>query len=40
MTKRIKLTDSLKTYAYGTRRNVPCKKEAIKYNYIIKQWKK
>ena len=32
--KRIQSIDSIETYAYGTRRNLVCKKEKIKYIYI------
>ena len=31
--------DSIETYAYGTRRDHACKKEEIKCNNVIKQYK-
>ena len=38
--KRIKSTDSLKTYAYGTSKNQLREKEQIKHNNIMKQYMK
>ena len=38
--KRIKLFDSIETYAYWMSKNQVSKKEEIKYNNIIKQYKK
>ena len=37
--KRIQSTDSTETYAYGTSKDLVCKKEEIEYNNIIKQYK-
>ena len=31
--------DSIETYAYGTRKDLVCKKGEIKYNNVIKQYK-
>ena len=31
--------DSIETYAYGTNKDLVCKKEEIKYNNKIKQYK-
>ena len=38
--KRIQSIDSVETYAYGTRKDLICKKEKTKCNSIIKQCKK
>ena len=38
--KRVQSIDSTERYAYGTRKNLVCKKEEIKCNNIIKQHKK
>ena len=38
--KRIQSSDLVETYAYGTRRNLLCKKEDIKCDNITKQYKK
>ena len=35
--KRSQSIDSIETYAYGTSKDVVCKKEEIKSNNIIKQ---
>ena len=32
-------TDLIETYAHGTSKDLICKKEEIKYNNIIKQYK-
>ena len=32
-------TDLIETYAHGTSKDLVCKKEEIKYNNIIKQYK-
>ena len=32
-------TDSIETYAYGMSKDIVCKKEEIKCNNIIKQYK-
>ena len=37
--KRIQSTNSIKTYAYKMSKGVVCKKEEIKCNNIIKQYK-
>ena len=37
--KRIQLIDSIETYAHGTSIDVICKKEEIKCNDIIKEYK-
>ena len=37
--KRIQSTDSTETYAYGTSKDLVCKKEEIEYNNIIKEYK-
>ena len=37
--KRIQPFDSTETYSYGTSKDLECKKEEIKYNNIIKQYK-
>ena len=37
---RIQSIDSKETYAYGTNKDLVSKKENIKYNNIIKQYKK
>ena len=37
--KRMQSIDSIETYAYGMNKNVVCKKEEIKCNNIIKQYK-
>ena len=37
--KRMQLIDSIETYAYGTSKDVIRKKEKIKRNNIIKQYK-
>ena len=37
--KRVKSIDSIKTYAYGTRKDLVCRKEEIKLNNIIKPYK-
>ena len=37
--KRIKSIDSIETYAYRTSEDLVCKKEEIKCNNIIKQYK-
>ena len=34
--KRMQLTDSIKTYAYGINKNLVCKKEEVKCSNIIK----
>ena len=38
--KKIQLIDSVETHAYGTRKDLICKKEKTKCNNIIKQCKK
>ena len=38
--KRIKPIDSIETYAQGTSKDLACKKEEIRCNNIIKQYKK
>ena len=38
--KRIQSSDLVETYAYGTRRNLLCKKEDMKCDNITKQYKK
>ena len=38
--KKIQWTDLIETYAYGTSKDLVCKKEEIKCNNIIKQYKK
>ena len=38
--KRIQPIDLIDTYAYGTRKDLECKKQEIKCNNIIKQYKK
>ena len=38
--KRIQSIDSVKAHAYGTRKDLICKKEKTKFNNIIKQCKK
>ena len=37
--KRIQSIDSIETYAYGTSKDLICKKEKTKVNKIIKQYK-
>ena len=37
--KRFQLTDSIESYAYGTRKDLVCKKGEIKCKNIIKQYK-
>ena len=37
--KRMRATDSIETYAYGTNKDLKCKKEKLKRNNIIKQCK-
>ena len=37
--KRIQSIDSIETYAYEMNKNIVCKKEEIKSNNIIKQYK-
>ena len=37
--KRIQSVYSIETYAYGTSKDLTCKKEKIKQNNIIKQYK-
>ena len=37
--KRMQSIDSRQTYAYGTSKDLICKKEKIKCNNIIKQYK-
>ena len=37
--KRMQLTDSIETYAYGTSKDVVSKKEEIKCSNIIKRYK-
>ena len=37
--KRMGSIDSIETYAYGTSKDLICKKEKIKRNIIIKQYK-
>ena len=37
--KRIESSDSIETYAYDTSKGLICKKEEIKSNKIIKQYK-
>ena len=37
--KRMQSIDSIETYAYGAIKDVKCKKEKIKPNNIIKQYK-
>ena len=37
--KRIQSVDSIETHAYGMNENLVCKKEEIKCNNIIKQYK-
>ena len=37
--KRMQSIDSTETYAYGTRKHLVCKKENIKCNNLIKQYK-
>ena len=38
--KRMKSSDSIETYAYGTNNDLVSEKEAIKCSNIIKQYKK
>ena len=38
--KRMQSTDSLETYAYGTSKDLVSEKEEIKWNNIIKRYKK
>ena len=38
--KRMQPTDLIETYAYGINKNLVCKKEEIKCNNILKQYKK
>ena len=37
--KRMQSIDSIETYAYGTSKDLICKKEKTKVNKIIKQYK-
>ena len=37
--KRMQSIDSIETYAYGTSKDLICKKEKIKLNNVIKQYK-
>ena len=37
--KKMQSIDSIETYPYGTRKDLVCRKEEIKYNNIIKQYK-
>ena len=37
--KRMQSVDLIETYAYGMNQNLVCKKEGIKCNNIIKQYK-
>ena len=37
--KRIQSIDSIETYAHGASKYLLCKKEEIKYNNMIKQYK-
>ena len=37
--KRMQSLDSIETYAYGIKKYLVCKKEEIKFNNIIKQYK-
>ena len=37
--KRVQSIDLIETYVYGTRKDLVCKKEEIKCNNIIKQYK-
>ena len=39
MKKRIRSIDSIETYAYEMNKDLVCKKEEIKCNNIIKQYK-
>ena len=38
--KRMQPIDLIETYAYGINKNLVCKKEEIKCNNILKQYKK
>ena len=38
--KRMQPIDLIETYAYGINKNLVCKKEEIKCNDILKQYKK
>ena len=35
----MKLIDLIETHVYGTNKDLVCKKEVIKWNYIMKQYK-
>ena len=35
----MKLIDLIEIHVYGTSKDLVCKKEVIKWNYIIKQYK-
>ena len=37
--KKLQTIDSIETYAYGTSKDLVCKKEKIKFKNIIKQYK-
>ena len=37
--KQMQSIDSIETYPYGTRKDLVCRKEEIKCNNIIKQYK-
>ena len=37
--KRMQSIDSIEIYAYGTSKDLVCKKEEIKCNIIVKQYK-
>ena len=37
--KKLQTIDSIETYAYGTSKDLVCKKEKIKIKNIIKQYK-
>ena len=39
MTKWIQLIDSIRKYAHGTRKDVVCQKEEIKFSNILKLYK-
>ena len=36
---QIQLNDSIETYSYGTSKDIVCRKEKIKSNDLIKQYK-
>ena len=37
--KRMQSIDPIEAYVYGTSKDLVCKKEEVKYNNIIKQYK-